>query len=242
MDGTDGGAALGIMSQGELHALGLSLFLPRATVEESPFRFVMIDDPVQAMDPAKVDGLAALLSEVARDRQVVVFSHDDRLADSVRRLQVPAVIWEVQRRERSAVEIHPSGDPVRRYLDDAYAIARADGVPGDVRGELVATCCRSAIEAACHVRIRRTRLSRGDTHTAVEEAITAAHTTHQLTTLALFDDMSKGSDLLRRITTSQGSRATDAFQDCKAGAHAGLTGDLRPFLRDVEKLALWLQG
>ncbi|WP_242606290.1 hypothetical protein [Protofrankia symbiont of Coriaria ruscifolia] len=42
-----GGAALGVMSQGELHALGLALFLPRATVHESPFRFVVIDDPVQ---------------------------------------------------------------------------------------------------------------------------------------------------------------------------------------------------
>ena len=40
------GAALGVMSQGELHALALSLFLPRATLAESPFRFVVIDDPV----------------------------------------------------------------------------------------------------------------------------------------------------------------------------------------------------
>ncbi|WP_256668704.1 hypothetical protein, partial [Nocardia cyriacigeorgica] len=61
-------------SQGELHALGLSLFLPRATVEDSPFRFVMIDDPVQAMDPAKVDGLARVLATVAWTRQVVVFT------------------------------------------------------------------------------------------------------------------------------------------------------------------------
>lgn len=69
-------AALSVMSQGELHALGLSLFLPRATCNDSPFRFVMIDDPVQAMDPAKVDGLARVLSDLARTRQVVVFSHD----------------------------------------------------------------------------------------------------------------------------------------------------------------------
>src|SRR5262249_29659173 len=57
VDGKDG-AALGVMSQGELHALGLALFLPRATADDSPFRFVVIDDPVQSMDPAKVDGLA----------------------------------------------------------------------------------------------------------------------------------------------------------------------------------------
>jgi wobble nucleotide-excising tRNase len=49
VDGVEG-AALGVMSQGELHAMALSLFLPRATLPESPFRFVVIDDPVQSMD------------------------------------------------------------------------------------------------------------------------------------------------------------------------------------------------
>lgn len=78
IDGTPS-AALSVMSQGELHALALSLFLPRATVEESPFRFLVIDDPVQAMDPAKVKGLARVLAEVARTRQVIVFTHDDRV-------------------------------------------------------------------------------------------------------------------------------------------------------------------
>jgi len=34
------GAALSVMSQGELHALGLALFLPRATSPDSPFRFI----------------------------------------------------------------------------------------------------------------------------------------------------------------------------------------------------------
>ena len=65
------GAALGVMSQGELHALALSLFLPRATLAESPFRFVVIDDPVQSMDPARVDGLAKALEDIARTRQVL---------------------------------------------------------------------------------------------------------------------------------------------------------------------------
>ena len=114
-----------MMSQGELHALGLSLFLPRATVEQSPFRFVLIDDPVQAMDPAKVDGLARVLGDVAADRQVVVFTHDDRLADAVRRLEIPATVWEVQRGERSTVELQRNADPVSRYLDDARAIAQS---------------------------------------------------------------------------------------------------------------------
>ncbi|MFQ5741002.1 MAG: hypothetical protein ACE5JX_18525 [Acidobacteriota bacterium] len=52
------GVALGVMSQGELHSLALSLFLPRAKLDDSPFRFIAIDDPVQSMDPARVDGPA----------------------------------------------------------------------------------------------------------------------------------------------------------------------------------------
>ena len=75
----EGANALGVMSQGELLALSVSVFLPRAALDESPFRFAVIDDPVQAMDPAKVDGLARVLHRAARTRQIVVFTHDDRL-------------------------------------------------------------------------------------------------------------------------------------------------------------------
>ena len=96
VDGTDG-QALGVMSQGEIHSLALSLFLPRVLLPESPFGFVVIDDPVQAMDPGKVDGLARVLGMVAEERQVVVFTHDERLPESVRRLQIPAHVIEVTR-------------------------------------------------------------------------------------------------------------------------------------------------
>jgi len=81
VDGTPG-SALGVMSQGEINALALSVFLPRATLPGSPFRFLVIDDPVQAMDPAKVDGLARVLESTASTRQVIVFTHDNRLAQA----------------------------------------------------------------------------------------------------------------------------------------------------------------
>jgi recombinational DNA repair ATPase RecF len=241
VDGTDGGAALGVMSQGELHALGLSLFLPRATVEQSPFRFVLIDDPVQAMDPAKVDGLAQVLAEVAVGRQVVVFTHDDRLADAVRRLEIPATVWEVQRGERSVVELRHSEDPVSRYLDDARAIALTQNLPSDLRGELVATCCRSAVEAASHAKIRRVRLSRGERHADIEKLISEARSTSDVVTLAVLDDPAKGSELLRTVRSEQGARGVNALQRCRQGAHHGLDGDLRPFVKDVERLADWIQ-
>ena len=57
--GVDGSEteALGVMSQGELQALALAIFIPRATSDQSPFRFVVLDDPIQAMDPSKIEGL-----------------------------------------------------------------------------------------------------------------------------------------------------------------------------------------
>jgi len=99
------GAALGIMSQGELHSLALALFLPRATLEQSPFRFLLIDDPVQSMDTARVEGLARVLELVAKKRQVVIFTHDDRLTEALRRLQIEVQVVEVLRREGSVVEL-----------------------------------------------------------------------------------------------------------------------------------------
>jgi len=160
VDGIEG-AALGVMSQGELHAMALSLFLPRATLPESPFRFVVIDDPVQSMDPARVDGLARVLAEVARSRQVVVFTHDDRLRESVRRLGIDARVIEVTRREGSVVELRAGLDPIARNLDDADAIARTPELPALVARQTVPGFCRAAIEAASIEVIRRRRIGAG---------------------------------------------------------------------------------
>ena len=80
VDDASGANALSVMSQGELNSLALAMYLPRATSDENPFWFLVLDDPVQAMDPTKVDGLATVLADPARTRQVIVFSHDDRLA------------------------------------------------------------------------------------------------------------------------------------------------------------------
>lgn len=95
----------------------------------------------------------------------------------------------------------------------------------------------------------RGRLSRQDPHRASYPgryarrggaAIAQATTTHKKVTLAVLDDPGRGSDLLGRLR-SVGTWAIDALQNCKQGAHHGLTGDLRPFVREAEKLAEWLQ-
>lgn len=237
VDGVEG-VALGVMSQGELHALGLSLFIPRATSPESPFRFVMIDDPVQAMDPAKVDGLARVLADAGKTRQVVVFTHDNRLPEAVRRLQLPATILEVVRKAKSVVEIRTNSDPVSRYLDDARAVALTGDLPLSVRGPVVAGFCRSALESMCHQRIRRDMLNRGVPHDEVEESIEQIHTVNESMALALFGSIEEGKKVLPYLKGLRHSYA-DSYRLCKEGVHGGALdtiaeGRLRVLIEDTE--------
>nr|WP_312863443.1 AAA family ATPase [Spinactinospora alkalitolerans] len=104
VDGADGaGNAPGLLSQGEFQALALSICLPRTLATGNPFGFLVLDDPVQAMDTETVEGLSAVLAEVGRHRQLIVFTHDTRLPDALRRLGLPARIRMIQRDAMSNV-------------------------------------------------------------------------------------------------------------------------------------------
>ncbi|GAA3752856.1 AAA family ATPase [Salinactinospora qingdaonensis] len=104
VDGTDSdGNAPGLLSQGEFQALALSICLPRTLVQGNPFGFLVLDDPVQAMDTETVEGLADVLAEVGRHRQLIVFTHDTRLPDALHRLGLPAAIRTIERDAMSNV-------------------------------------------------------------------------------------------------------------------------------------------
>ena len=241
VDGTEG-AALGVMSQGELHSLALSLFLPRATLEASPFRFLVIDDPVQSMDPARVDGLARVLDKSAKDRQIVVFTHDNRLPDAVRRLDVPAKIIEVLRREESIVELREVRSPVVQYINDAFALVSTKSLPKIVKERVVPGLCRHSLEAACLDVVRRRRLARGDSHDQVEKLFAEHTKLLPRLALALFDDPEKGGDVYNSLKNRFGHWQIDTVKTCNEGAHDGFAGgDALSFVRNVEKLATDLQ-
>jgi hypothetical protein len=194
--------ALGVMSQGELLALSVSVFLPRAGLDESPFRFAVIDDPVQSMDPAKVDGLAHVLARAATARQVVVFTHDDRLPEAIRRLQLDATVLQVQRRSRSRVAVHESRSPVRRHLAEARQMARSTSIPEEVRLRVVPSLCREAVEAACAEIVRAKAVARGEPAASADERLRATRNLRSLLALALLDDPKQHAaltDELRRL-------------------------------------------
>lgn len=230
------GAALGVMSQGELHSLALSLFLPRATLPESPFRFVVIDDPVQSMDPARVDGLARALEDAAATRQVIVFTHDERLPEAVRRLQIKCKILAVTRRPRSVVEVRTSLDPIKANIEDALALVHTTDLPQPVLRRIVPGYCRAALEAAFIDTVRRRMLAAGKAAEEIEEALTKGAKLTPLAALAFFDDREKGSDVMARVN-KYGGWAGDAFKQCNEGAHKEYAGDVKQLIRDTEKLA-----
>lgn len=234
--------ALGVMSQGELHSLALSLFLPRATLSESPFRFVSVDDPVQSMDPARVEGLARALADTATTRQVIVFTHDDRLPDAVRRLGIPARVIGVTRRAESHVEVRTLTDPVRGYLDDAFAVVKTDDLPPAVAARVAPGFCRSALEAACMDVVRRTRLKKGHRHDDIEALLADNAKPYPLMALALCDDESRTGEVLARLKGRFGAQAVEAFKACSAGAHEAYGGDVLELVRATEKLTAQLMG
>jgi len=228
-------AALAVMSQGEINSLALSLFLPRATLDDSPFRFVVIDDPVQSMDPSKVDGLARVLQATAETRQVIVLTHDDRLAQAIWRLDVPATILEVTRREHSVVEVRTVKDLVERYLEDARAVAADEHLPIQAR-RVVPGFCRQALEESCAQLVWRRRLRAGQRHEAIEEELSRVTTVNQWMALALFNDSERGGDVMSTLNKRQGPWAGDLFSRLKKGAHEGDAGDLKGLIKEAKHL------
>jgi recombinational DNA repair ATPase RecF len=235
VDGAQG-AALGVMSQGEVNALALSIFLPRATMPGSPFRFLVIDDPVQAMDPAKVEGLARVLEAVARSRQVLVLTHDDRLPEAVRRLGIDANVFEVTRRPGSVVEVWPALTPVGRLLKDAGDACADRALPEDVAARVIPGICRLALEAAFTEAIRRRQLRAGKRHAEVEKQLDDAGTLGKRAALALFGDATRVGDV-RDHLRAWDSEAAYTYQALNKGVHEGHHGPLRSLIGQTRRLA-----
>jgi ABC-type lipoprotein export system ATPase subunit len=235
VDGTEG-AALGVVSQGEINCLALSLFFPRATLPESPFRFLVIDDPVQAMDPARVDGLAKVFADMAADRQVIVFTHDDRLPESLRRLGLAHTAKEVTRRPGSVVSVRDKLDPVVQYFRDAWAVAKDDQLPDGVASRVVPGMCRLGLEAAFTEKARRRLLGGGQSHVSTEETIGSARTLTEIAALAMFGDTREGKRVMPTLDGIDRNFA-NVFRDCNEGAHRGFGGSLTDLVNTAGALA-----
>ncbi|WP_427167339.1 AAA family ATPase [Streptomyces sp. C1-1] len=229
--------AYSVMSQGELHSLALSLFLPRATHADSPFGFLVIDDPVQSMDPEKVEGLARVLDACARDRQVIVFTHDTRLQQAVAHLGIKATVLRVSRQTDSVVRVETLTDPVEQALAEARAISLDSSLPQDVADHVLPAMCRVAVEAAClETARRRLRDEQGLGLRAVEERVQSLERTKSYVSLALLGDEQQHSRAAVERICPGGWTLIETFN---SGAHTSLptVDDRRNLVRRTKALA-----
>jgi hypothetical protein len=98
-----------------------------------------------------------------------VFTHDERLPEAVRRLNINATILSVTRRPKSVVELRAALDPVRAHIEDALALVHTTELPKDVLRRLVPGFCRAALAAlALYGDKERGGLSRASHHHAYE--------------------------------------------------------------------------
>ena len=201
VDGTEA-QALAVASQGEIGCLALSLFFPRATLSSNPFRFLVIDDPIQSMDPARVDGLARVFDEVAADPP----AHCVHARRPIARIAPAAPHRAHLQAGDTATRIDRwrSGrrrDPVIQYFMDARSVALDSDLPQQVARRVIPGMCREGLEAACIEAVRRRRLGRGEPHHAVDDLLERTRTLKQKASLALFDDPGRaGGDISRRMT------------------------------------------
>lgn len=229
--------ALSVVSQGEINSMALSIFFPRVMLPASPFRFLVIDDPIQSMDPARVDGLARVFAKVAESRQLIVFTHDNRLPESLRHLDIEHLCLEVRRSVKSKVTVLEKRDPVIQYFYEARAILKDDDIQEDIARRVIPGFCRSGLEAACTEVIWRRWLGKGKKHQTIERKLFEAKKLSQKASLALFDDASKGGKVFSRISTKWEKRFAIAFQDTNKGTHSKYAGDLANLINDCQSLA-----
>ena len=240
IDGADA-SAFGVMSQGELSALAISVFLPRAMLPGSPFSFIVIDDPVQSMDPAKVDGLSRVLARAAASRQLIVFTHDERLPEAVRRLAIDARIMRVQRRAQSKVEIVAARPPSDRYIGEAFAIAKAEELPAEVKNRVVPGFCRSAIEAASASRIRRRLLADGVPHAEIDERLAGLTSLGAWLAEAFGLSVAQGNDVRERIAKLGGRDAVQVVDIARKGSHEEVHIDAVKLVEGAKRLVRALE-
>ncbi|MCP9274073.1 hypothetical protein [Mycolicibacterium arenosum] len=237
VDGTDT-EALGVMSQGELQALALAIFIPRATAEQSPFRFLVLDDPIQAMDPSKIDGFLDVLTTIAQHRQVIVLTHDDRLPAAIRRSRAPARIVEVARGANSVVTVTESSRPAKRLLDDAFAIGADEAVPAAVKRARCADAVPDGVRGDGVGGVQRQALTNGDAPHDVDAEWEKATTTR--TRLGLAVDRADPDALGKWL--AGGARA-HALKVAAKGGHSDITdfkaavNSTRLAVGDLAKLA-----
>ncbi len=144
----------GSLSAGQYNALVLALLL--SSVGQGPLRFVVLDDPVHAMDDFRTDKFAELIAARAVDgEQVVLLTHDQHLVDVLRQHVTDLNVVKLSRDEHGNVLSLDATHPWQPLIEDATRIlhsntdkdGQAKELSAATTGVLVLSFCRQAIDA-----------------------------------------------------------------------------------------------
>ena len=148
-----------------------------------------------------------------------MFTHDERLPEAVRRLAIDARIMRVQRRAQSKVEIVAARPPSDRYIGEAFAIAKAEELPAEVKNRVIPGFCRSAIEAASASRIRRRLLADGVPHAEIDERLAGLTSLGAWLAEAFGLSVAQGKEVRERIAKLGGRDAVQVVDIARKGSH-----------------------
>lgn len=120
--GQDGEALeLAMLSAGQRNAFLLAPLL--ATADAGPFGFLVLDDPVHSFDDIRVDRLAAVITELAQTRRVIVLTHDERLKEHLWARSPQCESWTVARDGVvGQVTATPTSELWRVLIEDAESV------------------------------------------------------------------------------------------------------------------------
>lgn len=136
----------GMLSLGQVSALALGFFLQRFAADDNPIRFMLLDDPVLALDEVRIDSLVELLNRYATefDLQVIVFTHDLRIERAARSICAAANLHRLGYRN-GELSITKSEAPAERLLRHANKALEQGN--DSFRRRVIPALVRQAIEA-----------------------------------------------------------------------------------------------
>ncbi|MBP2454093.1 hypothetical protein [Mycolicibacterium lutetiense] len=173
-----------------------------------------------------------MLCEIAKTHQVIVFSHDDRLASVIRDTGVDARLIEVVREKGSRVTVRDNVNPALRQVGDIFALIKDDKMPDDIKGRAAPALFRMALESAAKQTFYAKEALAGRALTESEDRWLSAKKTSNRLALAIHGDPQ--TDLTAWLKPER----KRALWICNAGAH----GDAKPVsihdARDLEKTVL----
>lgn len=70
-------------STGQMNCAALSIFLSLAKLSKSSLGFILLDDPSQSLDLEHLNGLVDVLTDISKERQIVIATQDERLYGEV---------------------------------------------------------------------------------------------------------------------------------------------------------------